>query len=87
MVNTGAIMTCALVQRGKEMADKFAFVQQKFSELASGAKIGFSNSIFLSERSTADRNRALAYFMVNSMKQFTINLKILRTKTKHFLLI
>jgi glutaminase len=46
------------------MADKFAIVQNFFSDLASGAKIGFSNSIFLSERATADRNRALAYFMV-----------------------
>lgn len=63
-INTGAIMACSLLQQGKDMADKFAYVQNKFSELAGGSKIGFSNSIFLSERSTADRNRALAHFMV-----------------------
>jgi glutaminase len=63
-VNTGAIMTCSLIQQGKDSSEKFAHVQNKFSELAGGAKIGFSNSIFLSERNTADRNRALTYFMV-----------------------
>ena len=28
-----------------------------------GEEIGFNNSVFLSERDTADRNFALAYFM------------------------
>ena len=31
--------------------------------MAGGADIGFNNSVFLSERDTADRNFALAYFM------------------------
>ena len=31
--------------------------------LSGGEEIGFNNSVFLSERDTADRNFALAYFM------------------------
>ena len=58
------------------MSEKFAHVQNKFSELAGGAKIGFSNSIFLSERNTADRNRALTYFM-NEHKAFPPNTNIM----------
>jgi glutaminase len=31
--------------------------------MAGGLNVGFSNSVFLSERDTADRNHAIAYFM------------------------
>ena len=36
---------------------------QTFYFAAGGEEIGFNNSVFLSERDTADRNFALAYFM------------------------
>ena len=36
---------------------------QRWSDLCGGAKPSFSNSIYLSERQTADRNFALGYFM------------------------
>lgn len=42
---------------------RFDYVVQQWSRLAGGAKIGFSNATYLSERSAADRNYALAYFM------------------------
>lgn len=32
-------------------------------KMAGGEYLGFNNSIFLSERDSADRNNALAYFM------------------------
>ncbi len=34
-----------------------------FQRIAGGEAIGFNNSVFLSERDTADRNFAMAYFM------------------------
>ena len=34
-----------------------------FQKMAGGEYLGFNNSIFLSERDSADRNNALAYFM------------------------
>ena len=62
-MNSGAIMTCSLVGRSSSPADKFDKVLQTWKRLAGGLHIGFDNSTFLSERRTADRNNALAYFM------------------------
>lgn len=47
------------------MSTKFDLLMTYFNKMAGGDKnsIGFNNSVFLSERDTADRNFALAYFM------------------------
>lgn len=63
MINSGAIMACALIQRGRELADRFEYVLDSYRQLAGGRKIGFSNSVYLSERRSADRNFALGYLM------------------------
>ena len=34
-----------------------------FQRIAGGEAIGFDNSVFLSEKETADRNYAMAYYM------------------------
>lgn len=62
MINAGAIMCGALIKR-KSPSDRFDFVMEKWKEAAGGAKIGFNNAVYLSERQTADRNFALGYFM------------------------
>ncbi len=62
MINAGAIMCGALIKR-KTASDRFDFVMDKWKEAAGGAKIGFNNAVYLSERQTADRNFALGYFM------------------------
>ena len=38
-------------------------IKKFFQRMAGGEYLGFNNSIFLSERDTADRNFALAYFL------------------------
>jgi glutaminase len=63
MINSGAIMACALIQRGRDLADRFEFVLDSYRNLAGGRKVGFSNSVYLSERRSADRNFALGYLM------------------------
>ncbi|KJE93435.1 glutaminase [Capsaspora owczarzaki ATCC 30864] len=63
MINSGAIMTCSLIQPEMDMADRFTYVVEKWTAMAGGGRIGFSNATYLSERQTADRNFALAYFM------------------------
>ena len=67
MVNSGAIMSAAillnLVRKEMNIAKKFEFVFDFFKRMAGGEYLGFNNSIFLSERDSADRNFALAHFL------------------------
>jgi len=63
MVNSGAIMCASLIGENMNDADKFDYVLDTWKELSGGRPCGFSNPVYLSERSTADRNFALAYMM------------------------
>ena len=64
LVNTGAIMTCSLVDMKSNASERFDNVMNWYKRLCGGlVKPGFSNSIYLSERETADRNFAMAYLM------------------------
>jgi len=63
MINAGAIMCCSLVQPKVDMADRFDYVLDKWTKLSGGIPATFNNSVYLSERLTADRNFALGYFM------------------------
>ena len=63
MINAGAIMSCSMVKPELEMADRFDYVMERWTALAGDRKPTFSNSVYLSERQTADRNFALGYFM------------------------
>ena len=67
LLNSGAIMSCAIllsiVKPELPMSEKFDLVVEYFSKMSGEEGIGFNNSVFLSERDTADRNFALAYFM------------------------
>ncbi|ORY47769.1 glutaminase-domain-containing protein [Rhizoclosmatium globosum] len=63
MINAGAIMTSSLIQVGMPLYKRFGKVTEIWSELFGGKKVGFNNSVYLSEKDTADRNYALAYMM------------------------
>jgi len=63
MINAGGIMSCALIKPQLSMADRFDHVLETWQRLSGGVRPGFSNSTYLSERRTADRNFALGYFM------------------------
>ncbi|MFI5477257.1 glutaminase A [Streptomyces cacaoi] len=63
MINSGAIMSCALVKPSHAMADRFDYVADTWRRLSAGRPVGFNNAVYLSERQTADRNFALGYFM------------------------
>ncbi|PRQ00614.1 Glutaminase 2 [Enhygromyxa salina] len=78
MINSGAIMACALLQRGQDIADRFEFVLDSFRRLAGGRKVGFSNAVYLSERRSADRNFALGYLM-REHKAFPDNTQLIET--------
>lgn len=67
LLNSGAIMSCAillnLIHQEMKMSEKFDFVTEYLRKIAGGEFVSFNNSVFLSERETADRNFALAYYM------------------------
>ena len=63
MINSGAIMTCSLLRARDELADRFDHVAETWRRLSGSNRVGFNNSVYLSERTTADRNYALGYFM------------------------
>ncbi len=63
MINAGAIICASLIRPHLSLADRFDYVMGVWRALTGGRKVSFDNSIYLSEKETADRNFALAYFM------------------------
>jgi glutaminase len=56
-------MTCSLIKPEMEESDRFKYMIDFWQKLAGGKKITYDNTVFLSERNTADTNHALAYLM------------------------
>ncbi|MBL4818958.1 MAG: glutaminase A [Deltaproteobacteria bacterium] len=63
MINAGAIMSCSMIRPKEDQASRFDYIMNMWTQACGGTKPGFNNSIYLSERDTADRNFALGYFM------------------------
>ena len=67
MLNGGAIMSCALIlnqiQPRSDLADKYDFLFNNLNRIGGYEFLGFNNSVFLSERATADRNFSMGYYM------------------------
>ncbi|CAJ0932298.1 unnamed protein product, partial [Mesorhabditis belari] len=63
MVNSGAIVVTSMIQPKLDTADRFEHVLTEYRKIAGGEYVGFNNATFLSERSSADRNHAIAYFL------------------------
>ena len=72
LINAGAIMTTSLIKNNEPHSERFDYIINTWNRLGGGdGFITFNNSVYLSEKSTADRNYALAYFMkeTNSSKK------------------
>lgn len=63
MINAGAIMCSSLIHPEKSLSDRFDDVMSIWSDLSGGVRPGYNNSVYHSEKETADRNFALAHFM------------------------
>lgn len=63
MINAGAIMSCSLIKPDLDLSDRFDYVIKTWTALSGGVAPGYNNPVYLSEKATADRNFALAYFM------------------------
>lgn len=69
MINAGAIMCCSLIRQHEAIAERFEYIRKTWERLSAGHRPGFNDAVYLSERETANRNFALAYFM-NEKKKF-----------------
>lgn len=63
MINSGAIMTSALIRPTHALPDRFDFIRRIWRSAMAGEEAGFDAATFESERNHADRNFSLAYFM------------------------
>uniref|UniRef100_A0A915LB80 glutaminase n=1 Tax=Romanomermis culicivorax TaxID=13658 RepID=A0A915LB80_ROMCU len=63
MINSGAMAICSILKEEVKMADRFDQLFSIYKKMAGGDYVGFSNTTYLSERATADRNFALAHYL------------------------
>uniref|UniRef100_A0AAF5DQR6 glutaminase n=2 Tax=Strongyloides stercoralis TaxID=6248 RepID=A0AAF5DQR6_STRER len=63
MVNSGAIIVTSLIKSSLNMAERYDYMLNRYRKISGGEYVGFNNATFLSERATADRNFAIAYYM------------------------
>eukprot|EP00474_Spongospora_subterranea_P000916 CRZ01374.1 hypothetical protein [Spongospora subterranea] len=67
MINSGAIMVSALLMEGQEsMSERFKSLLAVWRKLFGGVRPDFSNSTYLSEKETANRNWCLSYMMLDA---------------------
>jgi glutaminase len=83
MINSGAIMSCSLIQPTNVIASRFDFVANAWRRLAGGRRVTFNNSVYQSERQTADRNFALGYSMRES-RAFPTGTNLMETLDFYF---
>ena len=75
-VNSGGIMVCSFIGKNKEPSERFRELTSAYSKMSGGGRIGFDNSVFLSEQHHSDRNISLGYYMRENGafgKEFTPN--------------
>ncbi|MBL0318586.1 MAG: glutaminase A [Alphaproteobacteria bacterium] len=83
LINAGAILACSLIKNDEPLSDRFDHVMSMWTSLTGGITPGFNNSVYLSEKDTADRNFALAYFM-REKKSFPAGVSIQDTLDFYF---
>merc|ERR1719397_1546184 len=82
MINAGAIMSCSLIMPKGTMAERFNRVMTTCEKLC-GSRIPFGNTVYLSEKATADRNWCLGY-MMQEYSAFPSGTKLDRTLDFYF---
>lgn len=62
MINTGAIALCTLIN-GKTYAEKFSRLLELTRKIADNPHLEVDESVYISEKTTGNKNRALAYML------------------------
>ena len=63
LINSGAIMMTSLINPEQHISERFTNVFKYWEDFTCGNYLSFNNSVYLSERDTADRNYCLGYMM------------------------
>lgn len=63
LINSGAIMTTSLIHKELPTSNRFEKVYNYWRDLTCNTYLSFNNSVYLSEKDTADRNYCLGYMM------------------------
>lgn len=63
LINSGSIMSTTLIESKKTQSKRFNFVLNYWNRLSANMGVSFNNSVYLSEKDSADRNYCLAYMM------------------------
>lgn len=63
LINSGAIITTSLIKGSKD--EKFNRILQLIKEITGNYTIDYNREVYLSEKATGDRNRAIAYLLKN----------------------
>ena len=62
MINAGAIAVAGMI-KGEDVEDRLDRIIDLLKKLSGGEYVGFNENVYLSEKRTGNRNRAMAYFM------------------------
>ncbi|RNB89183.1 glutaminase A [Brevibacillus nitrificans] len=65
MINAGAIAVAGMI-RGKDVEERLHSVLELLRKMTGNPQIGINEAVYCSEKKTADRNRALAWFLKDS---------------------
>jgi len=63
LINSGSIMSTTLIKPNDSQSKRFNFALNYWNRLSSNLGVSFNNSVYLSEKDSADRNYCLAYMM------------------------
>ena len=63
LINSGAIMTTSLIKPELSLSERFDYYFNYIKDLTCRTYISFNNSVYLSEKDSADRNYCLGYMM------------------------
>jgi len=62
MINAGAIAVAGMI-KGEDVDDRLNRIMELLKKISGGEYVGFNENVYLSEKRTGNRNRAMAYFM------------------------
>ena len=63
LINSGSIMSTSLINPGNSHAKRFNYALNYWNRLSAYRNVSFNNSVYVSEKDSADRNYCLGYMM------------------------